>query len=189
MAGWRSTAISMSAKRPSTKGRIASRSKAPALARKTGALPADTQKWFDQNSTSRSRKPSSASRAWAKRAAASARKIRASARGSGLKGGTPPVMAVGSMAGTAMPFRLSRIALRSASAAKAARRSAAVPARPPASNASGDTRARSGFSSAARAPRGSEATRARSPGRAPRPKRFRAVTASIDRTTSSGALA
>ena len=73
MAGWRSTAISMSAKRPSTKGRMASRSKAPALARSSGALPADTQKWLDQNITRRSRKPISASRARAKRALASAR--------------------------------------------------------------------------------------------------------------------
>ena len=73
MAGWRSTASSMSAKRPSTKGRMASRSKEPALARRIWPLVADTQKWLDQKPTSRSTKPISAFRAMAKRARASAR--------------------------------------------------------------------------------------------------------------------
>ncbi|MHC2412856.1 hypothetical protein ACVJGC_005447 [Bradyrhizobium diazoefficiens] len=75
MAGCCSTALSMSAKRPSTCGRIASRSNAPAQIRASSPLLAEMQKWLDQNTTSRSVKPHSTSVARCKRASASARKV------------------------------------------------------------------------------------------------------------------
>ena len=76
----------MSAKRPSTCGRMASRSKQPAVARASGPLAADMQKWFDQNCTSRSTKPTSARTARWKRASASARSSFCSTGGSGCLG-------------------------------------------------------------------------------------------------------
>src|SRR6202035_2405037 len=68
MAGWLSTACNRSTNFPSAQGRIASRSKGPAI---DGILSAETQKWFDQNQTSRSAKPMSAVAAASKRALAS----------------------------------------------------------------------------------------------------------------------
>ena len=53
IAGCRSTASSMSAKRPSTCGRIASNSSRPASPT-TGSLSTETAKWFAQKCTSRS---------------------------------------------------------------------------------------------------------------------------------------
>src|ERR1700733_13057798 len=65
----------MSLKRPSTWGRIASRSNEPAQIRASSPLLAETQKWLDQNTTSRSVNPQSESIARCKRASASARKV------------------------------------------------------------------------------------------------------------------
>ena len=75
IAGCCSTALSMSAKRPSTCGRIASRSNAPAQIRASSPLLAEMQKWLDQNTTSRSVKPHSTRVARCNRASASARKV------------------------------------------------------------------------------------------------------------------
>lgn len=55
IAGWRSTATSMSSKRPSTCGRIASFSNEPASSA-TGGFSIDTAKWFAQKCTRRSTK-------------------------------------------------------------------------------------------------------------------------------------
>jgi len=65
----------MSANRPSTCGRIASRSNAPAHIRASSPLLAEMQKWFDQNATSRSVKPHSACAARGSRASAAARYV------------------------------------------------------------------------------------------------------------------
>ncbi len=76
----------MSAKRPLAKGRIASRSNAPAQARPILLLATETEKWFDQNATSRSTKPIGAAQARARRAAASTRNICCSSGGGGFTG-------------------------------------------------------------------------------------------------------
>ena len=65
----------MSPKRPSTWGRIASRSNEPAHIRASSPLLAEMQKWLDQNTTSRSVNPQSAITARCSRASASARKV------------------------------------------------------------------------------------------------------------------
>src|SRR4051812_10900300 len=75
IAGCCSTAFSMSAKRPSTCGLIASRSNAPAHIRASSPLLAEMQKWLDQNTTRRSVKPHSTRVARCNRANASARKV------------------------------------------------------------------------------------------------------------------
>ena len=57
IAGCCSTAFNMSPNRPSTWGRIASRSNEPAHIRASPPLLAEMQKWLDQNATSRSDEP------------------------------------------------------------------------------------------------------------------------------------
>src|SRR3990167_5458089 len=162
MAGWALEATSMSSNRPNTRGRMASCSNGPTTVAVTSLIP-ETVKWLAQNRVQRSRKPAgvvAASRARARKSTAvPSRSMRAA-------------ICTGARLGAGAPSALRSLARPSwRGGREGALRGAPV---------SGVS---CGWSAPARRiwprsqPRGSAATAAISPGRAPRPKRVTAIAA------------